>query len=132
MSKGEEKNKDEEKIKSFCQDDAIKNAAKISKYLRKVALDDNYRDQRVVKVKVWDDKKTGEFHYEFETREFPVPTNVRVTAAKTWKEMSMDKAIGDVKEKAKESRKEGLDMMKALEAISKAKAAAKTVGEEPL
>jgi len=132
MPKDEEKNKDEEEIKSFCQKDTIKNAAKVSKFLRTVALDDKYMDRKAIRVKVWDDKETKEFHYEYEIQDFPVSAAVRVTAAKTWKEMSMDKAIGDVKEKAKASKVEGLDMKKALEAIGKSKAAEKTAGEEPL
>ena len=100
-------------------------------FLESVALDDSYRDQKAIKVKVFDNHKNHkEFHYEYQEVLVPVSVNVRVTAAKTWKEMIMDKAIGDIKEKAKSPHREGLDMKKAMEAISKAKEAEKNQLQE--
>jgi hypothetical protein len=123
MTNSEEKNKDEEEIKSFCQRRAIQKATKVASFLEQVALDDAYRDLKAVKTRVND--PDGGFHYEYEEVSVPVSVNVRVTAAKTWKEMVMDKAIGDVKEKAKSTKTEAIDMKKAMEAIGKAKAAEK-------
>lgn len=121
MANSDEKNKQEEEIKSFCQNRSLKKAAKVCDFLEAVSLDDSYRDKRVVKVKVWDDKEANEFHYELDEQEVPVSVNIRVTAAKTWKEMVFDKAIGDVKEKAKETKRDALDMKKAMETIAKIK-----------
>ena len=121
-----EKNKDEEEIKSFCQSRSLQKAAKVCDFLEAVSLNDDYRDKKAVKVKVYDDPEDPKaFHYEYEEQEVPVSVNIRVTAAKTWKEMVFDKAIGDVKEKAKETRRDGIDMKKAIDAIAKAKAAEK-------
>ena len=133
MADKEEKNKDEEQIKSFCQTRSIKKAAKVCDFLEAVSLDDTYRDKKLVKVKVFDSNDRKEFHYEYEEQDVPVSVNIRVTAAKTWKEMVFDKAIGDVKEKAKETKRDGIDMKKAVEAIAKAKAKEKnSLKEEEL
>lgn len=120
----EEKNKDEEEIKSFCQRRSISRAQKVASFLEQVALDDSYRDRKAVKTRVNDEG--GGYHYEYEEVSVPVSVNIRVTAAKTWKEMVFDKAIGDVKEKAKSAKTEVIDMKKAMEAIAKAKAAEKS------
>lgn len=120
-----EKSKDEEAVKEFCQRRAAKKAADVADFLEAVGLDDNYRDKKLVKVKIWDDKAKNEYHYEYEEQEVPVPVNVRVTAAKTWKEMIFDKTLGDVKEKAKDTKDRGVDMKHAIEAIAKSKAAEK-------
>ena len=126
MASNEEKNKDEEEIKSFCQRRSIQKATKVASFLEQVALDDSYRDKRANKVKVYDNPANPkEFRYEYEEVSVPVSVNIRVTAAKTWKEMVFDKAIGDVKEKAKSTKTEAIDMKKAMEAIAKAKAAEK-------
>ena len=111
----EEKNKSEEAIKDACQRRAVKQGMKVAKFLEKVALNDNYRGTIFVKVK---DPETGE--YSMEEQKCPVSTSVRVSAARTWKEMIMDKAIGDIKEKAKQSATKGLNMKAALEAVAKA------------
>jgi len=95
----------------------------VASFLEQVALDDSYRDRKAVKTRVNDPE--GGYHYEYEEVSVPVSVNIRVTAAKTWKEMVFDKAIGDVKEKAKETRRDAIDMKKAMEAIAKAKAAEK-------
>jgi hypothetical protein len=123
----EEKNKQEEEIKLYCQNRAAKKLDKVAKFLESVALDDSRRDTVSIRVKVFDGPK--EFHYDYEDREVAIPINVRVTAAKTWKELIADKAIGDIKEKAKTSKREGLDMKKAMETIGKAKQAAKAAAE---
>lgn len=123
MPDNDEKNKQEEEIKSYCQNRAAKKLDKVAKFLESVALDDNRRDTVSVKVKVVDEE--GGFHYDYEDREIAIPINVRVTAAKTWKELIADKAIGDIKEKAKTPRREGLDMKKAMENIAKMKQAEK-------
>lgn len=128
-NKDDEKTKQDEEIKSFCASRALSKLAKVASFLEDVALNDAYRDRRSVKVKVMDDAKS--FHYEYDEQEVPVSVNIRVTAAKTWKELIADKAIGDIKEKAKESRREGLDMKKAMEAIAKAKAEEKKQEESP-
>lgn len=98
----------------------MQKAAKVASFLEAVALDDSFRDLKSVKRKV--DDGNGESHYEYEEVSIPVSVNIRVTAAKTWKEMVFDKAIGDVKEKAKSTKTEAIDMKKAMEAIAKAKA----------
>ena len=112
----EEKNKQEEEIKEFCQKRAVAKLAKVASFLEDVALNDAYRDVKSVRRK---DAETGDWGYE--EVECAVPVNVRVTAAKTWKELIADKAIGDIKEKAKESRRDGLDMKAAMMAIAEAK-----------
>lgn len=126
----EERNQEEEEIKKECADRARKKMSKVAKFLEEVALNDKYRDTRSVKIKVVDGP--GEFHYEYEEQQFPVSVSVRVTAAKTWKELIADKAIGDIKEKAKAPKREGLDMKAAMEAVAKAKAkeAAKAESDE--
>lgn len=132
MASNDEKNKDEEEIKSFCQRRSIGKAQKVASFLEQVALDDAYRDRKAIKTRVND--SGGGYHYEYEEVSVPVSVNIRVTAAKTWKEMVFDKAIGDVKEKAKSTKTEAIDMKKAMEAIAKAKAAEKAseVKEEDL
>ena len=121
MSKeADDKNKDEEEIKSFCQKRSMQKAAKVASFLEQVALDETFRDLKSVKRKV--DDGDGKSHYEYDEVSVPVSVNIRVTAAKTWKEMVFDKAIGDVKEKAKSTKTEAIDMKKAMEAIAKAKA----------
>lgn len=123
----EEKNKQEEEIKLYCQNRAAKKMDKVAKFLESVALDDDRRDTVSVKTRVNDPE--GGYHYEYKDQEIAIPINVRVTAAKTWKELIADKAIGDIKEKAKTSKREGLDMKKAMETIGKAKQAAKAAAE---
>jgi Zn-dependent metalloprotease len=126
----DEKSKQEEEIKNFCQNRAAKKLEKVAKFLESVALDDKRRDIVSVKTRVND--PNGSFHYEYRECEIAIPINVRVTAAKTWKELIADKAIGDIKEKAKASKSEGLDMKKAMEAIAKAKAAEKAKADEDI
>lgn len=123
----EEKNKQEEEIKLYCQNRAAKKLDKVAKFLESVALDDDRRDTVSVKTRVNDPE--GGYHYEYVDQEIAIPINVRVTAAKTWKELIADKAIGDIKEKAKTSKREGLDMKKAMETIGKAKQSAKAAAE---
>jgi hypothetical protein len=123
----EPKSKQDEEIKAFCANRALGKLAKVAAFLEDVALNDAYRDVKSVRRR---DPETGEWNYE--EVECAVPVNVRVTAAKTWKELIADKAIGDIKEKAKESRRDGLDMKKAMEAIAKAKAEESRVTEEEL
>ena len=113
----EEKSKVEEEIKEYCQKQARTKAGKFATFLEKLALDDEYRDTRRVRKK---DPKTGESYYEDE--ECPVSASVRLSAAKTWKEMFFDKAVGDVKEKAKAGQEKRFNMKAAFEAIAKAKA----------
>ena len=112
----QEKNTTEEEIKDFCQETSRQKAKKIADFLEKVALDDTCCDSRIVRVV---DPKTKNVTYK--TIKDPVAMNVRVTAAKTWKEMIMDKSIGDVKEKAKATREKSFNMKAALEAIAKSK-----------
>ncbi len=111
-----EESKTDEEIKDFCQSETINHGRKISAFLRKVALDDNYRDTKQVRRK---DPVSGEIIYD--EIEVPVPVNVRVTAAKTWKEMIMDKAVGDVKEKAKATREKGFNLKAAMAEVARAK-----------
>lgn len=126
MAADEEKTKEEEAIKNLCQSESAKHLKKFSDFLRKVALDDGYRGTTVRKVK---NPVTG--YFEDRSEELPVATNVRVSAAKIWKELIADKAIGDVKEKAKASRSEGLDIKAAIEEIAKKKQSQpKTIEEE--
>ena len=111
-----EESKTDEEIKDFCQSETVNHGRKISAFLRKVALDDNYRDTKQVRRK---DPVSGEIIYD--EIEVPVPVNVRVTAAKTWKEMIMDKAVGDVKEKAKATREKGFNLKAAMAEVARAK-----------
>jgi len=127
MTEKKEEPKKDEEIKEFCQERAIRKANEVALFLERVALNDKAKDVRMVRRK----DTNGEWVYE----EVPcaISMNVRVTAAKTWKEMIFDKSIGDIKEKAKEPRRQGIDMKSALEAISKAKAEARQIiTEEPL
>jgi len=105
----------DEAIKQFCQDKALLKARQVAEFLERIALDPRVHDRKKVKRK--DDN--GEIIYD--DVEVPLPMSVRVTAAKVWKEMFFDKAIGDVKEKAKEARKTGIDMKAALESLTQAK-----------
>ena len=113
----EEKSKVEEEIKEYCQGQARTKAGKFAKFLEKLALDDEYKDSRMVRKK---DPDSGEVY--FEEMECPVSASVRLAAAKTWKEMFFDKAVGDVKEKAKAGQEKRFNMKAAFEAIAKAKA----------
>lgn len=113
----EEKSKVEEEIKEFCQSQAKQDAHKFARFLKSLALDDDYRDSRMTRKK---DPQTGEVYYE--EMECPVSASVRLSAAKTWKEMIFDKAVGDVKEKAKAGQEKRFNMKAAFEAIAKAKA----------
>lgn len=128
-NKDNEKTKRDEEIKEFCQKRSTQKASGVASFLERVALDDSYRDLKAVKVKVTD-LNSGESHYEYEEVSVPVSVNIRVTAAKTWKEMIFDKAIGDIKEKAKDTREKGVDMKRAMEAIAAAKAKEKTEAKE--
>lgn len=130
MATDEQKSKEEEEIKSFCQNRAAKKLEKVAKFLESVALDDKRRDTVSIKIKVADED--GGFHYDYEDRDIAIPINVRVTAAKTWKELIADKAIGDIKEKAKDNRRTETDMKKACEAIAKAKAAERLKADEDI
>lgn len=125
--KDDKKNKQEEEIKEFCQRRSLLKAKQVAVFLEEVALNDAYRDTKSVKKR---DPVTEQI--SMEEISVPVPVNVRVTAAKVWKEMIMDKAIGDIKEKAKSTRSEGVDMKKAMEAIAKAKAAEKAEPSEEI
>ena len=129
-NKDDEKTKRDEEIKEFCQKRSTQKAAGVASFLERVALDDSYRDLRANKVKVFDSPDKKEFHYEYEEVSVPVSVNIRVTAAKTWKEMIFDKAVGDIKEKAKDTREKGVDMKRAMEAIAAAKAKEKTEAKE--
>lgn len=127
----EQKSKEEEEIKNFCQGRAAKKLEKVAKFLESVALDDKRRDTVSVKVKVMEEDGKG-FHYDYEDREVAIPINVRVQAAKTWKELIADKAIGDIKEKAKDNRRTETDMKKACEAIAKMKMAERVKADEDI
>lgn len=120
----EEKSKVEEEIKEYCQTQARTKAGKFARLLEAIALDDDYRDTKRVRKT---DPKTKEVYYEEE--ECPVSASVRLSAAKLWKEMMFDKAVGDVKEKAKAGQEKRFNMKAAFEAIAKAKA--KERGAEP-
>lgn len=112
----DEKSKVEEEIKEYCQSQARKKAGKFASLLESIALDDAYRDtKRVRKV----DPQTKEVYYEEE--ECPVSASVKLAAAKLWKEMMFDKAVGDVKEKAKAGQEKRFNMKAAFEAIARAK-----------
>ena len=113
----EEKSKVEEEIKEYCQTQARTKAGKFARFLEKLALDDSYRDTKRVRKK---DPETGEIFFEDE--ECPVSASVRLSAAKTWKEMFFDKAVGDVKEKAKAGQEKRYNMKAAFESIARAKA----------
>lgn len=121
----EKESKTDEEIKDFCQNETVNHGRKISAFLRKVALDDNYRDTKQVRRK---DPESGEMIYD--EIEVPVPVNVRVTAAKTWKEMIMDKAVGDVKEKAKATREKGFNLKAAMAEVARAKEQARKASIE--
>jgi hypothetical protein len=93
-----------DKLKDFSQDRVLKTQQKMAEFLESVALDPTFTDKRLVKV--------GDSQL---IKDVPIPLNVRVAAAKLWKEMFVDKSVGDVKEKAKAEKAKGLDMKKILE-----------------
>ena len=96
-----------EQLKDFCQDRVLQKQKEMADFLENVALNPEFRDQRLVKV--------GDAQL---VKEVPISMNVRVAAAKLWKEMFTDKAVGDVKEKAKEKPQRGLDLKKILENLA--------------
>lgn len=96
-----------ELLKDFCQDRVLKKQQEMASFLENVALNPDFRDKRLIKV--------GDAQL---IKEVPISMNVRVAAAKLWKEMFTDKAVGDVKEKAKEKAQRGLDLKKILENLA--------------
>jgi hypothetical protein len=95
-----------EQLKDFSCDRVLQKQKEMAEFLENVSLNPNFKDKRIVKV--------GD---EQMVKEVPIPMNVRVAAAKLWKEMFMDKSVGDVKEKAKAEREKGLDLKKILESL---------------
>lgn len=106
-----------EQLKDFCQDRVLQKQKEMADFLENVALNPDYRDQRLVKV--------GDAQL---VKEVPIAMNTRVAAAKLWKEMFTDKAVGDVKEKAKEKPQRGLDLKKILENLAEEQ---RKAGKEP-
>lgn len=103
----DEKEADEQridKLKDFSQERVLQTQQRMADFLENVALNPDFKDKRLVKV--------GDSQM---IKELPIPLNVRVAAAKLWKEMFVDKSVGDVKEKAKAEKAKGLDMKKILE-----------------
>lgn len=96
-----------EQLKDFCQDRVLTKQQEMATFLENVALNPDFRDKRLIKV--------GDAQL---IKEVPISMNVRVAAAKLWKEMFTDKAVGDVKEKAKEKAQRGLDLKKILENLA--------------
>lgn len=95
-----------EKIKDFCRDRVLKKQAEMAEFLEGVALNPACRDKKIVKG------DNGE-----RIVDVPISMNLRVAAAKVWKEMFADKAVGDVKEKAKQERAKGINMKAVLEKL---------------
>ena len=96
----------DDELKKVCQSRAVAKIGAMADFLERVALDPSYTDKRLTKDKLGT-----------KLVDVPIPVNVRVSAAKIWKEIVADKAVGDVKEKAKEKRDRTVDMRRVLEEL---------------
>lgn len=97
----------DEQLKEVCKRRVAAKLEAVADFLEKVGLDDGYRDKRLVAGK--------EGHRIVDV---PIPVNMRVGALKIWKEMLADKAVGDVKEKAREKKERGYDMQGILRELT--------------
>jgi len=102
----DEHEKMDDDLKGVCKSRAAAKIDAMATFLEKVALDDEYRDKRLTKDTLGP-----------KLIDIPIPVNVRVSAAKIWKEIVMDKAVGDVKEKAKEKKDRSIDMKRVLDEL---------------
>ena len=114
MVKKEDKYSDESRrleiAQEFCQRRVLDKQSEMVAFLEDVALNPEFKDNRVVKDKDGD----------FLVKKVPASAVLRLSAAKLWKEMVADKAIGDVKEKARQKQQGGgIDMRAAIEALAK-------------
>jgi len=101
----EEKEKGfEEQLKALVEKRAIKKLKSVMEYLEKVALDDDLTETKMT--------KSG-------PAILPISHDTRVAAARAWKDMVLDKAIGNKKVKETAITEEKLDFKKVLEGIGK-------------
>lgn len=110
MDEQEKVDRDEqraERLKDFCQDRALKKMAEMADFLESVALDKSLKDKKVIS------SAAGVREVEVS-----IPVNVRVASAKLWKELVADKAVGDIKEKAKEKPQRGINIKNVLSKLA--------------
>ena len=101
----EEKEKGfEEQLKTLVEKMALKKLKSVMEYLEKVALDDDLTETKMT--------KSG-------PAILPISHDTRVAAARAWKDMVLDKAIGNKKVKETAVKEDELDFKKVLEGIGK-------------
>lgn len=98
----------EEQLKTMVEKRALKKIKGMIEYLEKVALDDNLTETKMGNV--------GKDKIPFKV---PISHDTRVAAARAWKDMVLDKAIGNKKVKETAVKEEALDFKKVLEGIGK-------------
>jgi len=94
----------EAQLKTLVEKRALKKLKSVMEYLEKVALDDDLTETKMT--------KSG-------PAILPVSHDTRVAAARAWKDMVLDKAIGNKKVKETAITEEKLDFKKVLEGIGK-------------
>lgn len=101
----EEKEKGfEEQLKTLVEKRALKKLKSVMEYLERVALDDDLTETKMT--------KSG-------PAILPISHDTRVAAARAWKDMVLDKAIGNKKVKETAVKEDELDFKKVLEGIGK-------------
>ena len=94
----------EEQLKTLVEKRALKKLKSVMEYLEKVALDDDLTETKMT--------KSG-------PAILPISHDTRVAAARAWKDMVLDKAIGNKKVKETAIKEDELDFKKVLEGIGK-------------
>jgi len=94
----------EYQLKALVEKRALKKLKSVMEYLEKVALDDDLTETKMT--------KSG-------PAILPISHDTRVAAARAWKDMVLDKAIGNKKVKETAITEEKLDFKKVLEGIGK-------------
>jgi len=94
----------EEQLKTLVEKRALKKLKSVMEYLEKVALDDDLTETKMT--------KSG-------PAILPISHDTRVAAARAWKDMVLDKAIGNKKVKETAVKEDELDFKKVLEGIGK-------------
>lgn len=102
----ENQEKMDDELKAVCQKRTAARLEAMADFLERVALDPTFTDKRLTRDRLGP-----------KVVDVPIPINVRVASAKIWKEIFADKAVGDVKEKAKEKKDRTLDMRKVLDEL---------------
>ena len=94
----------EEQLKTLVEKRALKKLKSVMEYLERVALDDDLTETKMT--------KSG-------PAILPISHDARVAAARAWKDMVLDKAIGNKKVKETAIKEDELDFKKVLEGIGK-------------